>query len=52
MTETNQEFALALELLPSLAFEAEKVNSYNTIVEENEIVCNRIIKEAGKTAIV
>ena len=48
--ETNHEFALALKLLPALAFEKEEEirNSYDKIVEEIQIVCDRTIKESEK----
>ena len=52
--ETNHEFALALKMLPALAFETKEQigNSYDKIVEEIQIVCNRKIKESEKIAIV
>ena len=45
--ETNHEFALALKMLPALAFEKEEEieNSYGKIVEEIQIVCDRTLKE-------
>ena len=44
--------ALALKTLPALAFEKEEEidNSYDKIVEEIQIVCNRTIKESEKIA--
>ena len=43
--ETNHEFALALKMLPALAFKKEEIeNSYDKIVEEVQIVCDRTIK--------
>ena len=50
--ETNHEFALALKMLPALAFEKEEEigNSYDKIVEEIQIVCNRTINEWEKIA--
>ena len=50
--ETNHEFALALKMLPALAFEKEEEigNSYDKIVEGIQIVCNRTIKESEKIA--
>ena len=50
--ETNHEFALALKMLPALAFEKEEKigNSYDKIVEEIQIVCDRTLKESEKIA--
>ena len=50
--ETNNELALALKMLPLLAFEKEDEigNSYDDIVEEFQVVCNRTLKESGKIA--
>ena len=49
--ETNHEFASAFKMLPALAFEKEEIgNSYDKIVEEIQIVCDRTIKEAEKFA--
>ena len=50
--ETNHEFALALKMLPALAFEKEEGigNSYDKIVEEIQIVCDHTIKESEKLA--
>ena len=46
--ETNHAFALALKMLPALAIEKEIGNSYNKLVEESQIVCDRTIKEWEK----
>ena len=50
--ETNLEFALALKMLPALAFEKEEEigNSNDKIVEEIQIVCDSTIKESEKIA--
>ena len=41
-------FTLALKLLLSLAFEEEEeiINSYNKIVEEIQLLCDRAVKES------
>ena len=47
--EADHELTLALEMLPSLAFEKENIgNSYDKIVEEIQIVCDRTIKVRKK----
>ena len=45
--ETNHELALALKILPSLAFEKKEEirNSYDKISEEIQVKCDRTIKE-------
>ena len=50
--ERNHEFALALKMLPALAFEKEEEIGilYDKIVEEFQIVCDQIIKESEKIA--
>ena len=50
--KTNHEFASALKMLPALAFEKEiKIgNSYDKIVKEIQILCDRTIKETEKIA--
>ena len=48
--KTNHEFALALKMLPALAIEKEIGNSYDKLVEEIQIVCDRTIKESEKIA--
>ena len=40
--ETNHDLALALKMLPSLAFETKKIgDSYDMIVQEIQNVCDR-----------
>ena len=48
--ETNHELALALKILPSLAFEKKEEirNSYDKISEEIQVKCDRTIKERKK----
>ena len=50
--KTNHEFASALKMLPTLAFEKEIEigNAYDKIVKEIQILCDRTIKETEKIA--
>ena len=49
--ETNHEFALAFKMLPALAFKKEEIgSSYDKIVEEIQVVCDRTKKKSRKNS--
>ena len=49
--EANHDLILTLKMLPSIAFgkEEEIRHSYDKIVEEFQVVCNRTMKKSKKS---
>ena len=49
-SEAKHDLKLTLKKLPSIAFEKEEEigHSYDKIVEEFQVVCNRTMKKSGK----